>query len=479
MREQRMACHGGHMPRVVDMSSPRPEPSWRRPFPSETFLEEGRNFTPQWVWPLSTIAAPSASAKVLFAGGPAAQLRNETGRATAPWRTDVLIGFCERAVILLGQLQGVRCIGSGIAEPPPPSHGRLVVGAFVMHKWYQGWQHHVIDASVRFDLALPLLQAGYRVWWLHGGMLDNDMVSLRCLVPKQCALRFVEKRVEYSNFAYAYLTPESLKASRPLLPSGQPFLSPIGAEHWSPAAGEGFRAARASCLRPSAAAPNQPRVVAFLTRPWNMSRHLVNDTALAAQLRVLLAEAGIAVHVIDTGKRSNPRSLSYYAGLYGLVGVHGGAMINAHVLPTDARVLEIVDGGQAHRSFARILVAMGHVYRAYAAEYFPWSRGGVGPFFAKGPRSHVLVHSRHFVAFAHRLFTEPRRNLDASIQPQQTAHQPFRHRCRRGGAAEPCVAAPAFRAARASEGRRASRLQPPQRGAVRATAVRLRRGEGD
>jgi len=93
-----------------------------------------------------------------------------------------------------------RCNVGQIAEPPPPSHGRLVVGAFVMHKWYQGWQHHVIDASVRFDLALPLLQAGYRVSWLHGGMLDNDMVSLRCLVPKQCALRFVEKRVGVFQF---------------------------------------------------------------------------------------------------------------------------------------------------------------------------------------------------------------------------------------------------------------------------------------
>lgn len=144
----------------------------------------GRSFQPQWVWevPLS----PSPSPPLCVRGGRHA---GDVLISSLPERRVVRMGYCADAV--LDPKFNIWCAGGHAATVPPPEPpGRLNVTVFPQNAIMATmFAHHMLDAVALLGLAAPLVRAGYRITWVHSGLLDEAEAHILLRPPSWFSLR--------------------------------------------------------------------------------------------------------------------------------------------------------------------------------------------------------------------------------------------------------------------------------------------------
>jgi hypothetical protein len=139
--------------------------------------------------------------------------------------------------------------------------------------------------------------------------------------------------------------------------------------------------------------------VAFLSRGANMSRVLTSEEVVIAELRALFnRRSSEGWHLtLDVITRTMPTD--YYAGVVGIIGVHGGAFANLHACAQGTTIIEVTGQRRlphepAPRSYAPLALGLGMDYYIYYALHFPRN---LDAFHRAG--SSVMINVSHFVDF--------------------------------------------------------------------------------
>jgi hypothetical protein len=330
------------------------------------------------------------------------------------------MAYCRSAII--DRKFNVTCDGSG---PPPDLATPLHVVAFPLTPDLSAlFPHVLLDALPHVGLAAPLAAAGYRLSWLHTGLLSHphirltppawlDVTRALCLEAR-CGSSWLGGTwrigTPIPHVVLPLAVPSSTRSSSAFVLNGFAPTSPAERQpevqrDWLPldayALPFGARAARAGTVRRGARRMVRPRghgVVGLITRsgaersdalPY--ARTLVNEGAVLAALAPLLAQRNLSLRAL----REDEHTPAAFAPLVGVLGVHGSALGNLHACARGTLVVEVT-GALMPRMWANFAVALGHEYFAYVAEQFPRS---LWSFHAKSAHSRIRLNASRFAEF--------------------------------------------------------------------------------
>ena len=259
----------------------------------------------------------------------------------------LLVGFCREARITTNPSVPrltVECLSSETSEGPASRPTRAVLAA--LSTFSNCWQHLVLDAAPTLGMALPLLRTGMQLNFLHDGLLDNPNIELPGLPQDVFAASI---RLPQGP-AIHVLNLTAIALVNNAAPLAYPRWS-----HWPfGSRSDGHRRWVAWCSRSSVGRRSM--------LPHDEGRLLVKLRSTLARLN------------LDLRSVSEERVASYH-GAAGLIGIHGGALANMHVLSPGAVVVEINglldDDPRGPRTcFQRLALGLGLRHRFVWAQIF-------------------------------------------------------------------------------------------------------------
>ena len=408
-------------------------PIWR---PADTVLSvRSYKFRPQYVWTVSTDDDENSSStfKLRIGGNVSGapwiaasaarrcdesllpcEMSSAELSAGAQSRSRVAIGFCWAA-----KLTSRRVIACDTDRGPPPRTDNLSmqwrIAAFDINRFTAfHWQHRILDAATAFGMSLPLLRA---LRWSRITVLDvkpNALFSQtsNIIIWKPNASSIQSEHVALParehdpptiirNFVLAVALPPSTAASRGRAVDGTypsyaywPFREarPFR-EAWhtmirhEPERHAGHAAVSAASGSRQVAAPSLERrspLVVFLSREGERYRTLVNESAIVHSIGGMLRARGFRFMKLGgryenqrSGALRSPPPASFFRGVSGVIGVHGGALANVHACAQGTRVVEIIGYSPrgTHRGirlyYAALSAGLGHQHYLYVPRVWP------------------------------------------------------------------------------------------------------------